>query len=395
MLSRDRDPAEPIGVESRLGYRPALDGLRGLAVALVLSIHFFGWPPGGFLGVDLFFVLSGFLITVLLVEEWGLTGGVSLSRFYRRRFLRLFPALAALVVVHLLYLVVRPLIGEQTGFGSVGLDRFVGALAGPFYLQNIALAFDLPLRSELGHLWSLALEEQFYLLWPPVLLVMLKGRLSPRRMAWGLVIAIGMVCAWRLWLSIAEVSKDRIYYAPDTRFDSILVGCLGGLWFVHASIDARLAAAPRIARLAGISLAIIGATLIASEYLWAVYFGGGFTVLAVLSVLVILHAVLSDDDRLVGVLRARPLVWLGRLSYSLYLWHFFVILAMEQFVVSFIGDPSRFERVALGAVEIVLSVGLAVASYQLVERRFLRRKRRYEVSLHDPHTTVSVGAAGI
>src|SRR6266700_848849 len=161
------DPRDMVGRTNHfhLGYRRWLDGLRGLAILMVLAFHL-GFVPGGFLGVDVFFVLSGFLITTLLAEEWQARGSISLKHFYLRRALRLLPALAVLLTVcALAKLLTRPW-SETVAFGK----EIVG-VAG--YLANWPSLHGVPMRT-LGYTWSLSVEEQFYLLWPILFLGMLR-----------------------------------------------------------------------------------------------------------------------------------------------------------------------------------------------------------------------------
>ncbi|MGH7540528.1 MAG: acyltransferase family protein, partial [Gemmatimonadota bacterium] len=157
----------------RLGYQPALDGVRAFAVIAVIVHHAFnvlGWPRGGSFGVTTFFVASGFLITVLLLQERGRHDHISLARFYRRRALRLMPALVVFLVGVLAASLIVSLVEQPREWTQLG-ENGLGAFAGILYFTNILIGydvgFDIPITT--GHLWTLATEEQFYLLWPPVL----------------------------------------------------------------------------------------------------------------------------------------------------------------------------------------------------------------------------------
>jgi peptidoglycan/LPS O-acetylase OafA/YrhL len=213
------------GAASRLGYRPELDGLRGIAIILVLLVHTFNWPKGAFVGVDIFFALSGFLITTLLLAEWDRHGSISLRHFYLRRYYRLFPALAVLIVVYVAYSI-------AFAEADVGM-RMRGAVFGITYTTNWALAFHLPfLNTETGYLWTLAVEEQFYLVWPAVLIVLLRRGLRLKGITWLLVGIIVALVVWRNLLLFSSVDPRRIYFGTDTRFDELLIGCLTATLFV-------------------------------------------------------------------------------------------------------------------------------------------------------------------
>ena len=171
----------------RLGYRPSLDGLRAVAILLVVAVLPRSWLPGGTLGVDLFFVLSGFLITTLLLEERGATGDVSLPHFYARRALRLLPALWLLLIVYVAY-------GLANGHHGLPSHVLGAAAIGAGHVANFFAAAGSPNQAHyLVHLWSLAQEEQFYLLWPIVLLALLRRGVSTRTLLLGfatLVVAV-------------------------------------------------------------------------------------------------------------------------------------------------------------------------------------------------------------
>jgi peptidoglycan/LPS O-acetylase OafA/YrhL len=222
-------PAGPDDRTQRLRYLPALDGLRGVAIALVVSWHAFGWPARGFLGVHLFFVLSGFLITTLLLQEWQQRGTISLRSFYRRRALRLFPGLAALLVAYTALHLVRSVVGTAEHDLATALKAVAYSA---FYVTNVVQASGVVLPVPLNHLWSLAAEEQFYLLWPLLLVLALRFRAPVGLVEAGLVGAVGLVALERVRLGVEDASFARLYYGPDTTFDPILIGCLLGLWFV-------------------------------------------------------------------------------------------------------------------------------------------------------------------
>jgi peptidoglycan/LPS O-acetylase OafA/YrhL len=177
----------------RLGYVPALDGLRGIAILLVLGYHV-GWIPGGFLGVDVFFVLSGFLITTLLLEEWGQSGAIDLRAFYVRRVRRLLPALLVLLAT------LGMLAAFEAADGRVGEGEAIASSITVclLYVANIWRASGHFLTGPLTQMWTLAQEEQFYLLWPPLLLLGLRFRVRLGALAVVLAATTLGVIAWRI-----------------------------------------------------------------------------------------------------------------------------------------------------------------------------------------------------
>jgi peptidoglycan/LPS O-acetylase OafA/YrhL len=323
----------------RLGYRPALDGLRGLAIAMVLLGHgrIPGWHAPSTVGVTLFFVLSGFLITTLLIEERERTGRIDIVAFYKRRARRLLPALFAFLAVMAVLLAAR------------GVD-VVGTIVPPIlYYANwvLVLGGELPL---VGHTWSLSVEEQFYIVWPAMLIVLLAVG-QYRRLAIGLLLATVAVAAWRfiLWDSS---TIERIARATDTRADALLIGCAVAFLF---AIRARTV--PGWAVL--VAVAMVG-TAMAIE-LAIVRYAIGLSLTAVGgAVLVALAA-----SRGVRVLEWRPLVWLGSISYGLYLWQTPTIAIARRAI----------EPEPLGVViGIAAAVALATLSRRFVEMPFLRRR---------------------
>jgi peptidoglycan/LPS O-acetylase OafA/YrhL len=300
----------------KLGYVPALDGVRGIAILGVVLFHLFGFMPGGFLGVDLFFVLSGFLITTLLLEDG------TLARFYSRRVRRLVPALVVLLVI------CSPL-GWRLIAESVYLGNFFGAF-GSGHINETGL----------GPLWSLAEEEQFYLVWPLLLLVLGGSR---RRLIVGLSVLFVLLVCYRAGLAWSGVSMRRLYYAPDTHADGLVLGCLAAL------------VRPKVTSVYG-RVGLVVAALFYFVGAWTKpWIAYGLPIFEIASVLLIVAAA----DGLLPELKLRLLVWLGLISYSLYLWN----------------QPVRFYFQSRHPwIELAVAVGIAVFSYQFVEQPF--RKRR-------------------
>jgi peptidoglycan/LPS O-acetylase OafA/YrhL len=344
---------------SKLGHRPALDGVRALAIAAVLLHHAIGFPSGAFLGVDLFFVLSGFLITTLLIEEHREAGAVSLRGFYERRARRLLPALFVVLGVFLAGSTVAALIHEESAGGAI-----VGVLAGIGYFSNLLLAAETnAMPRELEHLWSLAIEEQFYLAWPLVFVVLLAVRLRAALVVLG--VAIVVTTAQQLRLVLEDASWLRIAYGTDTRSTSILVGCL----LAVALATRHRQRIERIARTAWpVPVGVLVLMLFASSPHTRLFAGG--LLLAAIGMATVILLALDARSRLARALGIRPLVFLGGISYALYLWHvpIFVALGLDQ-------RPELLDVVA-----VPLAVACAVASHYLVERRFVRRRRGSELA---------------
>ncbi|SPE60520.1 membrane hypothetical protein [Verrucomicrobia bacterium] len=211
----------------RLGYRPGLDGLRGLSILGVLLTHTeLVNNRAGLIGVDVFFVLSGFLITCLLVEEWDRFHSISLRRFYLRRVLRLLPALVVMLgVVAAYHWMFKP----RTAAQAVTVD----ALVALFYSANWAQVIQYHTPNVLGHAWSLSIEEQFYLIWPLVLIFLLRRTASRKSMlSWVLLAAcLPLVTRVLLLTTIVDPTAYRILYGTDTRGDALLLGCALGVAF--------------------------------------------------------------------------------------------------------------------------------------------------------------------
>jgi peptidoglycan/LPS O-acetylase OafA/YrhL len=285
----------------RLRHRPELDGVRGLAIALVLVAHAL-YPTtlfagGGVIGVQLFFVLSGFLITSILHAEWSARGKVDLRHFYARRARRLVPGLVAFLAVFAVWAAVAD------------VARTPQILVSATYVANWARVGGLDL-AELNHTWSLAVEEQFYLAWPLALIAIVK--LVPRPGLVVAAVAAGLM-VWRIWLATSGADWDRLYYATDTNATALLAGAALALLGVPEVRFGRWIGAIAVMTLLGLSLTMTVHSDLGQDLLVA----AGFP-LATIGGVALIVAALN-----VGAawLAARPLVFLGAISYGLYLWH--------------------------------------------------------------------------
>jgi peptidoglycan/LPS O-acetylase OafA/YrhL len=350
------------GRARHFGYQPALDGIRAFAVAAVLFYHAGeSWAVGGFLGVDTFFVLSGFLITTLLVTEWTNRGTIDLLAFWLRRARRLLPALFLVMVGIVIYAGVFAGTGEldkirADSFASLGYVanwRFI--FSGQSYFDQ----FTQP--SPLRHMWSLAIEEQFYLVWPLIVAGLLWWRRSLRVLIAACVVMIAASATLMAVLYQPGRDPSRVYYGTDTRAQSLLIGAVVGiLLYMHGPLRTRAA------RLAIRVAAVVGAGYTLwlfwrmSERTDALYQGGFlFAALAVSAVIV---SVVQPDRGVLGrFLSVSPLRWIGRISYGLYLWHWPVYLTLTR-------TRTGLDGVALLTVRVAVSVALAGLSFYALER---------------------------
>lgn len=343
-------------------YYPALDGLRTVAVGIVLAAH--GGVPyfrSGGVGVDLFFVLSGFLITTILSGEWARTGGISFRNFYARRFLRLAPALF--------------LTCAFAGAGMVWLEgRFPGTeiALSLSYTANWALALYNYQLTWLNHCWSLAIEEQFYMLWPMVI-VLLERNVRSARTKGAVLVGLAALLAVRRALLVGTWPDERINFGLDTRMDTLMAGA--ALAYFLQSLPARRLP-ERLSRVSGrfvAPLALAGVIAVIPTVTWYSPWMGwiGYVLVAGASVLIIADLVGGRHSLLAGVLAWRPLVFIGRISYGLYLLHLPVYYMVEKLL------PGAGLPVRLG-LKVAVSLALAAASFYFYERRFLRLKSRFE-----------------
>jgi peptidoglycan/LPS O-acetylase OafA/YrhL len=352
-------------VAPRLQYRPALDGLRAVAVLAVMLYHGqVTWLRGGFLGVDVFFVLSGYLITYLLLVEFHAWGSIDLRRFWLRRARRLLPALFLVLVAVAVYATVA--ISEDR-LGQLRGD----AIATLLYVANWRFAatgqsyfdqFQEP--SPLLHAWSLGIEEQFYWIFPVLLLAWLTVRRTTRGLSTVLLIGAGASSLTMAALYQPGSDPSRLYYGTDTRAAALLVGAALAVWSVRRSLRRTSPPTGRAvwqAQTAG-ALGLLGLCLAFTQVSESspALFRGGLTGVAVLAALVV-FATERDDTLVSRLLGWEPLRLVGVISYGLYLWHWPIYLALTPDRTGLGGSPLLFVR--------LLTTGLiAVASYRLVER---------------------------
>lgn len=323
---------------AKLRYDPALDGLRAIAIGMVMTYHGFFWRfPGGWAGVDLFFVLSGYLITKLIGYELQQSGSINLPAFYLKRFLRLTPPLVTVLIF-------VSAVAAITKDWSYLKEIIVSAT----YTSDWFYAhWSTP--TLLGHTWSLSIEEQFYLVWP-VLLIVTTIRRSLPVLGCLLVVAI----LWRGYLFLDHATPARLYYSIDTHADGLIIGC------ILAAIPVRDKAHTIVICLAYLAAVALGAFCfvgvpMTADQVWE------FPMLAALSAFVIMGAQQKGLFR--AVLCAPPLVFIGRISYGIYLWHWPLFQYAHKF-------PHHMSP----AIPLGTAVAAAAISYFTVEVPFRRLK---------------------
>ena len=411
--AKEQAPTRP---KSR--YIPALDGLRTLAVVAVVLYHLnLTWAQGGLLGVTIFFVLSGYLITRLLLNEIAKTGRIDLKSFWIRRIRRLFPAVVTVVVVtcalctvfnHVMLTKMRPDILPSLLFFNNWWQ----------IMQDVSYFNALGDPSPLTHFWSLAIEEQFYLIWPPLLLAMVSVHMSKpntRRVVLGLA-AVSAVAMMVLYNPATDPS--RVYYGTDTRVFSLLLGA----WMAfipdrdlaparlvrHLGLDrlagagkhdksksdtaeaattkpselARFWSSPASIDLMGV-VGLVGlAAMVALTNGYTAFQYRGGTLLCSILTLMVIAACVQPQGMVARALAAEPLVWIGKRSYSIYLWHYPLLLLMNP--VANINDTPWWHYI----LQVLLVVAAAECSYRFIETPFRKGAFGRTVSeLRDGTTT--------
>ena len=347
----------PANLESKLihSHIPALDGLRAVAVFLVIIGHFgFVMVPGGH-GVMIFFVLSGFLITWLLLKENERTGTISLGAFYKRRTLRIFPAFYAywLMMVALLVATGRAVLWPH-------------AWSALFYTSNYYSAINGDPNNGFSHTWSLAIEEQFYLLWP-FLFLLLRGNL--RRMTIFLAGLIGAVWIHRAILCYGfHIDQAYIYAAFDTRLDELMVGCLLAVLLKRGSLASVWRAISSNILLPVATIAALAISIYAGEaYIDRYRDVFGFAIEPLLFAILIVQMIALSSTRTWGWTEWRAVKFLGRISYSLYLYQQLTLHAVRHAL-------EAYAVVVQLSAAIAVTIVLATISHYLIERPFLRLK---------------------
>ena len=349
-------------------YLPSIDSLRALAVLAVIIYHVdVNYLPGGFLGVDLFFVLSGYLISSLIIKEYRKTGSLNLYNFYIRRARRLLPAVYFMITIGLVVMVL---------FNEVLLRKsHLDAIFGYIYSSNWWYIFhkldyfdSFGAQSPFKHLWSLAIEEQFYMIFPLLFLLINRKKKSKdgtyKLNKNFLYVVLGLILvsliAHILLFDINNIS--RIYFGTDTRAFSLLIGVVGAILYpmekLHAKVTPQQNIMYSVVSLVSIAT-LITVMIYTSEYNTWLY-RGGFLLVAIIGLIVIISSG-KQHTLMSRLLSFKPIVFIGKISYSLYLWHFPILVLTTP--VSEIGNPN----IIFVILRVILTFALATASYVFVE----------------------------
>ncbi|MBJ8317420.1 acetyltransferase [Staphylococcus pseudintermedius] len=361
---RDRKPINP-------RYMPGLDGVRAVAVIAIIIYHLNPqWLSGGFLGVDTFFVISGYLITSLLLTEYHNTGKIELMSFWLRRVKRLIPAVIFLVMgVIVLSLIFMPTEIQKVRADSIAAIFYVSNWW--YIMQNVDY-FEQFAVQPLKHLWSLAIEEQFYLVFPIVLLSLLSfiRRLKSIRIIFLILLVISMIAMMVLYVPNENVA--RVYFGTDTRIQTLLMGVLLALVWppfqLKAKVNRQMRTMIDTAGVVGLAILFICFKFVSETN--SILYYGGFFLISTVTLLVIASSV-HPSGYFAKFLGNKVFTFIGSRSYSLYLWHYpIIVLIHHQFVQGQI-PPLVY------VVEILLMVLMAEFSYKFIEQPF--RKEGFNI----------------
>ncbi|EHC9917376.1 acetyltransferase [Staphylococcus pseudintermedius] len=361
---RDRKPINP-------RYMPGLDGVRAVAVIAIIIYHLNPqWLSGGFLGVDTFFVISGYLITSLLLTEYHNTGKIELMSFWLRRVKRLIPAVLFLVMG----VIVLSLIFMPTEIQKVRADTIAAIfyVSNWWYIMQNVDYFEQFAVQPLKHLWSLAIEEQFYLVFPIVLLSLLSfiRRLKSIRIIFLILLVISMIAMMVLYVPNENVA--RVYFGTDTRIQTLLMGVLLALVWppfqLKAKVNRQMRTMIDTAGVVGLAILFICFKFVSETN--SILYYGGFFLISTVTLLVIASSV-HPSGYFAKFLGNKVFTFIGSRSYSLYLWHYpIIVLIHHQFVQGQI-PPLVY------VVEILLMVLMAEFSYKFIEQPF--RKEGFNI----------------
>lgn len=347
--------------EYPLGYVASLDGARGLMTLGVLVAHIhYSLYPGSIIFMDTFFMMSAYLITALLLKDWGRHGTLRFWNFYTRRFLRLFPALALLLLVF--GAVVVLFLDNKSGHGFEIASAF-------FYFSNWTRAFGVEVPGYLGHTWSLSIEEQFYAVWPLCLLLLLRRYGVTTGVAIGLLVCAVLVSLWRFWLAQSGAPVYRMYNGFDTRADSLLLGCMLAFVLHEKDSPSRALLSRHAWWLVPAVSVIMFALGLKMNYEDVDFYRYWQSICLVLSVLFCAGLIAGKDTVAHRFFELPILVYLGKICYGLYLWHVPVFLIMRLNLK--LGEAWEW------TVGVAMTLLLASLSHFLVEQKALALRHKF------------------
>ena len=395
---------EPITRGER--YMPGLDGLRAIAVLAVIFFHLgFGWAPGGLLGVGIFFTLSGYLITDILLGQYMKRGAIHLGRFWLGRARRLLPALFLMLLVVIFWVTI---------FGPAQPDQFRKAVVSAiFYVNNwqqiaanVSYFARFAPEQPLNHLWSLSVEEQFYIIWPFILLIGLKlvrerqgNGLRPKLALWTLGLAILSSIEMAV-LYHPSLDPSRVYYGTDTRAAGLLFGAALAMVWPSRGLSKRITRQARknLDLLGCVGLLIIAIMIWRTGEFSGFLYRGGFVVLSLATVMVLMPLA-HPACRLGNVVGCKPLRWIGVRSYGIYLWQTPVIVLTSP------TQGPHGHNLVREALQVAAIFAIAALSWKFVEEpirhgaigRLLARRRRlgWSWATFSPEGRVVLVALGV
>ncbi|MEO9894570.1 acyltransferase [Aurantibacter sp.] len=347
-------------------YNPSLDGLRGIAVICVLLVHAsYGKISGGFLGVDLFFVLSGYLITAILQKEFSLYHKISFKNFYIKRILRLVPPLVVCIGLYLIYQFFIPPKGNENPLMIVFASLF-------YFVNFIHESYMGPLV----HLWSLSVEEHFYLFWP-ILVAGVLFKLSRKNQILFILLFVVVITIFRIWVyhtntinpMTAGIFSIDSYRFTFCRIDAILIGALAAVALKVKQYDFKINIKPNIGL--GLLLAPLALLVLFLDVDNQIWRYGGFFATNILALVIILFAIENPKNKILG---NQILLWFGQRSYGIYVYHYLIFLAMEP-----MREPGNIiNLMVITLLRFLISLVFAEISYRFVERPILIFKKNFQ-----------------
>ncbi|KEK24594.1 acyltransferase family protein [Bacillus gaemokensis] len=352
----------PVPIKKNNRYMVGLDSLRGLAILGVILYHInFNWMPGGFLGVTVFFVLSGYLITDLLVAEWMRNERINLKNFWLSRAKRLLPGMLVMLVVVLAWI---------TLFHSSLLGKMRGdSLAGLLYVSNwwyiyhkLSYFESFSQLSPLNHFWSLAVEEQFYVIWPFVIALAFRYIKKQSRIVWFIIFGVAASALAMGMMYEPGADPSRIYYGTDTRAFSLLIGAVLAFIWPSRRLAYKILPPARLVLdiIGGISLIIILVMFWKTNQYDPFLYRGGMVLLSVATALLVANLA-HPASRITKFLKFRPLRWMGVRSYGIYLWHYPIITLTNPQV-----STGEFQ-LTRAILQFILIIFVAQISWKFIE----------------------------